>query len=245
MGNFKILKGIAWGIITARGGSKSIPLKNIFPVYGKPLIEYVINAAKHAKSLNRILCSTDHPDISEVCTELDIEVIERPEYLSGDFVRSDDVMIDAAKRCVTKDGGLAEILVLLQPTSIFMKASHIDEAVYALVNNPHANSSQTIVTVPHQFHAVNQRKLYDDDSDIGWVFPEEREISFNKQTKPVYYAIGNVIAMRIKALFEYNSMYSRPSIPIEIPLPYSYDLDTEEDIELAELMLANKFVDLD
>jgi CMP-N-acetylneuraminic acid synthetase len=241
----KIVKNSAWGIITARGGSKSIPLKNIVPVCGKPLLQYIVNAAKHAKFIDRIICSTDHPDIESMCHQSRVEVIKRPKELSGDLVRSDDVMIHAAESAKTIDGSVAEVLVLLQPTSIFLKGSQIDEAVAALFDNPIANSSQTVVTVPHQFHAINQRKLFEDGTDIGFVYPEERKRSFNKQTKPIYYAFGNLIAMRTEALIQYRSMYARPSVPIQIPFACSYDLDSWGDIELAELMIKNRLVDLD
>ena len=240
----KILKNVAWGIITARGGSKSIPLKNIVPVDGKPLLEYVVNAAKQAKSIDRIICSTDHPDIASICRRSSVEIINRPKELSGDLVRSDDVMIHAVEHLLETGDRVAEVLVLLQPTSIFLKGSQIDEAVNALFENPDANSSQTVVKVPHQFHAINQRKLFGDGKDIGFVYLKEREQSFNKQTKPVYYGFGNLIAMRTKALVQNKSMYARPSIPIYIPLTNSYDLDSWDDIELAELMIKNHLVEL-
>ena len=60
-----ILRGVAWGVVTGRGGSKSIRLKNIVPVSGKPLMSYNIEAAKKAKTLSRIICSTDHKKIAD------------------------------------------------------------------------------------------------------------------------------------------------------------------------------------
>jgi len=131
---------------------------------------------------------------------------------------------------------------LFQPTSIFVTSEQIDLTVNALIDNPLANSSQTVVKVPHQFHAHNQRVMYDNGSDIAFVFQDEREKGYNKQTKPVYYTYGNLIVTRTRSLVEKGTLFGRPSIPIVIPLYCAYDLDGYEDIELAELMIKNKLV---
>ena len=239
-----IKEGTAWGIITARGGSKSIPLKNIVPVCGKPLLAYTILAAKKAKTLSRIICSTDHEKIAETSRAFGAEILERPEHLGGDLVASIDVMIHVAETLLQREGMVAEILVLFQPTSIFIQPWQIDAAVQALLDNPGANSSQTVVKVPHQFHAHNQRVMYEEGKDIGFVFEKEREIGYSKQTKPVYYTYGNLIVTRTRALLEKKSFFVRPSIPIVIPLYTAYDLDTQDDMELAELMIRNKLVEV-
>jgi N-acylneuraminate cytidylyltransferase/CMP-N,N'-diacetyllegionaminic acid synthase len=237
-----ILKGVAWGIITARGGSKSIPLKNLVPVSGKPLIEYTINAAKKAKTISRLICSTDHHKIAETCRTHGIDVIDRPEYLSGDLIPSIDVMIHTVETIEQTEGALAEILALFQPTSIFITPEQIDAAINALLINPDTKSSQTVVKVPHQFHAHNQRIMYDDGKDIAFVYEEERKKGYSKQTKPVYYTYGNLIVTRTKPLIEEKTIFGRPSIPVVIPLYNAYDLDGPEDIEIAELMIKNKLV---
>ena len=241
----EILKNVAWGIITARGGSKSIPLKNIVPVAGKPLIAYNINAARKAKTISRLICSTDHARIATTAMSMGSEVLERPEHLCGDLVASIDVMIDVAETLYSKEGALADILVLLQPTSIFLTSAQIDEAVMALFENPDANSSQNVVKVPHQFHAHNQRIMHNEGKDISFVYQKEREEGYSKQTKPVYYTYGNLIVTRSLSLLKDRTLFGRPSIPVVVPLYYAYDLDYPEDIKMAELIIKNSLVDLD
>ena len=241
----KIHKDVAWGIITARGGSKSIPLKNLVSVCGKPLVEYTLEAAKKASTVDRIICSTDHSKIADIVRSHGAEIIDRPNHLSGDLVSSIDVMLHVVEAMEKKEGAVAEIFILFQPTSIFITSEHIDLAVNALIDNPQANSSQTVVKVPHQFHAYNQRKMYDNGRDIAFVFQDEREKGYNKQTKPVYYTYGNLIVTRTRSLIEKRTLFGRPSIPIVIPLYCAYDLDGYEDIELAELMIKNKLVQVD
>jgi len=152
-----ILKGVAWGIVTARGGSKSIPLKNLVSVCGRPLLQYVIDAAKRATTLSRIICSTDSKKITAVARKLGVDVATRPAHLGGDDVNTIDVMLDLVQTIHEKESQLPEILVLLQPTSLFVTSEQIDSTVRALIENPEACSSQTVVKVPHQFHAHNQR----------------------------------------------------------------------------------------
>lgn len=203
---------------------------------------YTIAAAKEAKTLQRIICSTDHQRIADVAGDYGIEVLERPEYLSGDLVPSVDVMINVAQTLHEREGAVAEILALFQPTSIFIRSEQIDSAVQALLSNPGANSSQTVVEVPHQFHAHNQRIMYDNGKDIGFVFEKEREKGYSKQTKPVHYTYGNLIVTRTRSLMDNRTLFGRPSIPIVIPIYTAYDLDTQENIELAELMIKNNLV---
>jgi len=240
--NIKQNKTLAF--ITARGGSKSIPLKNIVPVCGKPLIEYSIDALKKANTVDKIICSTDSEQIANVCKQNDVKILQRPEHLGGDLVNSIDVVIDAAKTLNEVEGAVAEIILLIQPTSIFLTSTQIDKAVSALLNNPKAKSSQTVVKVPHQFHAHNQRIMTNDSKDIYFAFLEERNKGYSKQTKPEYYTYGNLIITRTLPLLKENTLFARPSIPIEIPYYYSYDLDTQEDIEMAELMITNNLVEL-
>jgi len=240
-----IIKNVAWGIITARGGSKSIPLKNIIPVCGQPLVAYTINAALKAKTVSRVICSTDSDKIAKVSKLYGAEVLERPEELAGDLARSLDVMINVAETLEEHEGGVAEILILFQPTSIFITSNHIDACVNALLNNPDAKSSQTVVQVPHQYHAHNQRQMFDDGKDIAFVYEKERKIGYSKQTKPVYYTCANLIVARTDPMIKDKTLFGRPSIPIEIPRYYSYDLDTADDLEMAELMIKNKLVNLE
>ena len=172
------------------------------------------------------------------------EVLDRPASLSGDLAPSLDVMIYTAEALEKSEGAVAEILVLFQPTSIFIRPDQIDAAVQALLDHPGANSSQTVVKVPHQFHAHNQRAMSADGQDIWFVFEKERQVGHSKQTKPVYYTYGNLIVTRTRALIEQQTLFARPSVPVVIPLATAYDLDGPEDLRLAELMIHNQLVEV-
>lgn len=237
-----IINKKVWAIIPARGGSKSIPLKNMVNLCGRPLMSYVIRAAKASKNLSRIICSTDDKRISGYCEEQGVEVHQRPENLSMDETPVLDVLRHLLKDVDNKEGEVAEIIVLLQPTSPFVLPDHIDECVNIILKNQDAQSSQTISNIPHNFHAYNQRFIGN-----GWLrfsFPNERKVCYNKQKKPTFYVFGNLIVTRSKTLIDDRDIFGTKSIPVYISSPYALDVDGPEDIEVAEWYLVNEKVNL-
>jgi len=232
-----ITPGVCWALVPARGGSKSIPLKNIHPVDGRPLLSYCLRAAAESRHISRIICSTDHEAIKTVAQAGGAEVLDRAPELSGDNVASIDVALDALRRLAAQGGSLPEVLALVQPTSIFLTPEHADEALAALLGDPRAQSVQTVVRVPHHHHAFNQRRLSDDGTEVTFAFPEKRRPPYNRQSKPVFYALGNFIATRVRSLLEGQGFFAGPSTPIEIPLLYGFDMDAPEDVPVAEAFL--------
>jgi len=220
------------GIIPARGKSKSIPLKNIVLLNGYPLIAYVIKAGKKCKSIQRIICSTDDERIAEVCKNFGIEVISRPKKLAQDDTHIVDVIIDLIHTLKKNENYLPFAIALLQPTSPFVLPEHIDNCVELLKVNPDANSVQTITTLPHNYHAYNQRVV--EKGIVRFRFAKERAICYNKQTKPKFYIFGNFVVTKTKALLEKKEVFAVPSLAYEIPPHYALDVDGLEELELAE-----------
>jgi CMP-N,N'-diacetyllegionaminic acid synthase len=220
------------GVIPARGGSKSIPKKNIVSLNGHPLIAYVINAGKRSKCLGRIICSTDDSDITEACSRLGVEVMGRPKELAQDDTHVVDVMIHLLESLNRKEGYKPWAVGLLQPTSPFLLPEHINQCVMLLRQNLGANSSQTIAELPHNYHAYNQRVVR--DGIVRFRFAEERARCYNKQKKPKFYVFGNLIVTRTEALLRDRDIFAPPSLPYQIAFPYAVDIDGPEDLELAE-----------
>ena len=220
------------GLIPARGGSKSIPEKNIVALADNPLITFVINAAKASDSIHRIICSTDDKKIAHVCKVHEIEVSERPDYLAQDSTNVLDVILDLLGKLEKEKAYLPWAVALLQPTSPFLLPGHIDRCIQLLRENPKANSSQTIARFPHNYHAYNQR--ISENGEVRFRFREERAACYNKQTKPVLHVFGNLVVTRSEALLKGRGIFAEPSMACEIPTPYALDLDGPEDLELAE-----------
>jgi CMP-N-acetylneuraminic acid synthetase len=229
------IDGSAVGLIPARGGSKSIPLKNLTPLAGRPLISYVIAAGQAAESLNRVWCSTDDDRIADVCRQAGVEVFDRPAELAQDDSAVADVLRDVLNTIATREGAVPEMIALLQPTSPFLLAEHIDRCVGALRERPDADSAQTIVPVDHNSHAFNQRVI--EGGVVRFRFVEERRAAYNKQRKPRHYLFGNVVATRSASLMAGKDCFGDVSIPVEIPRHYGCDVDTPEDLAYAEYLI--------
>jgi len=230
----------AWALIPARGGSRSIPLKNLVLVGGRPLIEYVTLAARASSRITRIICSTDHRDIARVCQEHGVEIHWRPPELSGDDVPVVHVLTQLLQEIQSREGNIFSLVCLLQPTSPFVLPEHIDTAVEMLEREPSADSVQTVSTFPHNFHAYNQRII--EGGVVKFKFPRARAIYYNKQAKPVHYMFGNLVVTRTRMLMENSDVFGQHSLPYVISAPYAADVDEPQDLDWVEWLLATKKV---
>ncbi|EPR35550.1 acylneuraminate cytidylyltransferase [Alkalidesulfovibrio alkalitolerans DSM 16529] len=222
------------GLIPARGGSKSIPYKNVVELGGHPMLAYVHEAARRASSIGRILCSTEDQRIACVCAGLGLEVVERPLELADDDTHIIAVLKELIAR-LDDQGYRPDAVALLQVTSPFLLPEHIDGCVELLKKNPEARSAQTVAAMPHNFHAYNQRHIV--DGEVRFRFEDERRECYNKQTKPKFYTFGNIVVTRTEALKDGDTCFAAPSLPFEIPRAYALDVDTPEDLDVAEWYL--------
>ena len=236
------LGGSVAAIIPARGGSKSIPKKNLVNFGGQPLISYVIKAAKCCDKINRIICSTDSEEIASLCRRYGIEIAERESTLASDTAKITEVLHDLVEGYLSKQHPVPEILVLMQPTSPFVAQEHLAKCILKLREDPSLNSVQTVVRVPHNQHAFNQRFV--EDNKIKFKFPEERRIGYNKQNKPTLFQFGNLVAFRTTIIRQGGEVFSEPSGFVEIERNYSFDLDGPEDIRWGEYCLQHQLVTL-
>ena len=119
-------------IIPARGGSKTIPKKNIRLLAGKPLIFYTIKQALQARQVNRTIVSTEDIEIAEIARKYDAEVVMRPPELATDTASTDSVLLQVLSSLGKTQGYRPQLVVLLQPTSPLRKPDDIDNAIETL-----------------------------------------------------------------------------------------------------------------
>ncbi len=120
------------GVIPARGGSKSVPRKNLARVEGRPLLAYVIEAARAAKRLERFVVSTEDEEIADVAKELGAEVpFRRPDELATDEVSIVPV-VRHAMEAMDRLGFRADAVLSLQATSPFLEGEDLDRAIETL-----------------------------------------------------------------------------------------------------------------
>lgn len=231
------------GLVPARGGSKSVPLKNIKPLAGRPLIDYSIVAGQATRSLGRVFCSTDNKRIAEVALSAGATVIDRPAELATDSAPVSEAISQFLRSLLKSEGVLPAAVALLQPTSPFILPEHIDAAVAALADDPEAQSVLTVTVPPHNHHAYNQRELR--DGYVRFRFEEERRVAYNKQRKPKFFVFGNLILTRSSRLIDDGDVFAAPCVPLEIPFPYAADVDMAPDFDVAEWYLSSGKVVLD
>lgn len=128
-------------VITARGGSKGLPGKNLAPLAGRPLVAWTIGAALAAQSVDRVILTTDSEEIANVGRRFGAEVpFKRPAYLARDRSHTPDVVEHAVAHLEKHEGFVPDVVVTLQPTSPFRGPDQIDEAVRILIQTPRLDS---------------------------------------------------------------------------------------------------------
>lgn len=229
-----------WALVPARGGSKSIPHKNLVPIAGVPLLDYGVRAAQASGLFERIVCSTEDQEIAHRARELGIDVDPRSPALAEDDAAVDDVAREFLAR-QPKDTA-PDLLFLVQPTSPFLLPEHINALLEAFIANPEARSGLTVIPLPHNHHALNQRSFV--DGLVCFKFLEQRRVAYNKQRKEPLFAFGNLVAARAQTILDGEGFFAEPSVGVAITWPYEIDVDMEQDVKLAEAVLAADLVQL-
>ncbi len=223
------------GFIPARGGSKTIPHKNIVPLGGQPLIVYTFRAAKASRRLTRIFLSTDDPAVAKLGKKFGIETpFMRPAHLAKDKTSMKDVVKHALKVLKEGEGYEPDLVVLLQPTSPLREAKHIDAAVDLSLKTK-ADSVVSVTEVPHQFNPVSLMKL-----------KGEKLVSFAKgplilrrQDKPKLYARNGpaVFVAKREVFIRSGGLFGGHCEPFFMDPESSIDIDEPLDLKLAQFFL--------
>lgn len=229
------------GLITARGGSKSIPHKNITPLAGKPLLAYTCQAALASRYITRVVLSTDDEAIAAVGRDCGVEVpFMRPPELAQDETPS-LVVAQHAIRWLIEQGWNTDVLVLLQPTSPLRQALHIDECIELKLAND-VDTVVSVIEVPHRFSPYAIMKEQD-----GFLvdYTSTDELSFNRyrrQELPKLYARNGpaVLVSREHVIMNQNTFYGAKVMPYLMNMSDSIDIDTMLDLELAGWFLARQ-----
>jgi len=224
------------GIIHARGGSTRIPLKNIMPLAGKPLVAYMVEAAVGSRLLDRVIVSTDHPEIKRVSLEYGAEVpFDRPKEISSDCP-SELVTQHAIKFVEDQQGAKTEIAVTMQPTTPFCRSDDIDECIRLLQENPRWESVFSAGLVRER---PEWMFIFDEQSNArlmrGNVISGETGVmqSLPKLATPN----GGVYATRRDVLFGKNLIISSETGIHLMSLERSVDIDEPIDLDFAQFLI--------
>jgi N-acylneuraminate cytidylyltransferase len=232
-------------LIPARGGSKSIPRKNIREFAGHPLIAYSIAAALAAETISRLVLSTDDEGIAEIGREYGAEVpFIRPDELSQDNTPDLPVFQHALNWLEINEAYQTEIVVQLRPTSPLRKKSHIDQAVWRLLEHPEADSIRTVCVPfqnPYKMWRINKNGFMQPVMTID--LPEPYNLP--RQVLPeVYWQTGYVDAAWSDTVRGKNSMTGEYILPLIIGADEWIDIDSQDDWRRAERLLESGEINL-
>ncbi|HEV8722671.1 MAG TPA: acylneuraminate cytidylyltransferase family protein [Candidatus Binatia bacterium] len=226
------------GIITARGGSKGIPRKNIKPLCGKPLLCYTAEAALAARRLNRVVLTTDDEEIAEVGRRYGVDVpFLRPKELAQDDTPS-LLVVQHAVAFLEERAQRYDVICLLQPTSPLRTSADIDGCI-ELLEESGADAVVSIVTVPIQF---NPHKLYlqDQEGFLHLITGEREPIPRRQDIPPAFRRDGSVYLTRRDVVMKDHSLYGKRVKGFLMNGDRSVDIDGPEDWDTAERMLASE-----
>jgi len=230
-------------VIPARGGSKSIPRKNIKLLCGKPLIAYTIEEAKKSQYVDRIVVSTDDPEIARIAKEYWAEVpFLRPKELAGDDVTDLPVFQHCLAWLREHENFRPDIVVHLRPTAPLRKVKHIDRGIEILLNSPDADSVRSVCLAPK-----NPLKMWKiQNNRLAPFIPEsfngiKEAYNLPRQKLPTaYIQNGSVDVIRVKTILEKNSMTGDIIIPLVMEEYESVNIDTKIDFLIAEQLMKKR-----
>jgi CMP-N,N'-diacetyllegionaminic acid synthase len=225
------------GLITARGGSKAIPGKNIKLLAGKPMIAWTIEAALKSDRLSRLILSTDDEEIAQVAREWGAEVpFMRPPELAQDDSPHIATVEHAIHWLAEHENVYPDYIMLLQPTSPLRTAEDIDAAIQ--IAEFHNATAVTSVCETHD-HPYLSMRLSEDGTLAGFVASEIDYL--RRQDLPPAYALNGAIRLnRRESLLRDQAFLPQGTYAYIIPPSRSLDIDTPWDFYLADLILKNK-----
>ncbi len=213
------------GIITARGGSKGLPGKNIRPLCGKPLIGWPITAARQASCVDRLIVSTDSREIARIAVQYGADVpFLRPAHLATSQATSFSVLQHAIE-FLSDQGDHFDYCVLLEPTSPLTEAEDIDKAYEMLVAN--RDKADSIVGIAETEASHPDFSVRVDKS--GLIRPYHADafspVLRRQEIDACYHFEGSLYISDIRALMKHEGFYHSRTFPFIVPKWKAFEID--------------------
>ena len=216
-------------MITARGGSKRIPRKNIKEFNGKPIIAYSIEAALGSGVFDEVMVSTDDEEIAEIAKNYGAKVpFLRSEKTSNDFATTTDV-IEEVLETYRERGEEYDIFCCIYPTAPFITSKRLKDAVEELAKSD-ADSLIPVV----RFSYPPQRAMEVHDGRLVFRQPENLK-KRSQDLEPHFHDAGQFYVVRSESFFKNHGIMVGDILPMELSELEVQDIDNEVDWKLAEL----------
>jgi CMP-N-acetylneuraminic acid synthetase len=231
------MEAVVLGIITARGGSKGVPGKNIKPLAGKPLLAWTIEAALQSRLLDRVIVSTDDEEIALVSRRWGAPVpFMRPSELAQDASPHILAILHALDWLEQEEGYLPTAVCLLQPSSPLRKSEDID----AVMELAQEKKAEAVVTVTEAVeHPVLSRRM-DADGHLHQFVPCNVDYPRRQDLPPAYTINGAVYFNRAESLKTKQTFYPEDIYGYVMPAERSLQIDTLWEFHLADLILRDR-----
>lgn len=224
------------GLIPARGGSKGVLGKNMRRIAGKPLIDFSILAAQESSHIDRVYVSSDDPDILQHAQTMGATGIVRPDEFATDTASALEVVehfISTLPNALLKEDSY---IVYLQPTSPLRTARHIDDALEQMLS---ANA-QSLVSVSETERSPFKMFTLDAKGRLQSLFDEMLSNSRRQDLPAVFAPNGAIYVFQVSEFKARGGFPSNGSMPFIMNGNDSLDIDTEDDIRRAEMILGGK-----
>lgn len=221
------MKNIA--IITARGGSKRIPRKNIKEFCGRPILAYSIEAALNAGVFDTVMVSTDDEEIAEVARQYGAEVpFFRSENTSNDYATTNDVLLEVLAEYEKRDADY-ELACCIYPTAPFVTAGKLKDAVTQLLQS----DADTLIPVV-AFSYPPQRAMIVKEGRLVFEYPQYLD-SRSQDLEPHYHDVGQFYVFRTAAFRKNKKLMVGNILPLVVSELEVQDIDNQTDWEIAEI----------
>ena len=216
-------------IITARGGSKRIPRKNIKEFCSKPIIAYSIGAAIESGVFDEVMVSTEDKEIAQISEEFGAKVpFFRSEKTASDYATTADVLLEVLDE-YEKRGEHFDVVCCIYPTAPFITAQRLKEAVETLSDS----DADTLIPVV-VFSYPPQRALVIEDGKLVFKYPENLSAR-SQDLEKHYHDAGQFYVFKTQAFKETKNLMKGNVMPMILDEMEVQDIDTEQDWELAQV----------
>jgi len=220
-------------VTLARGGSKSIPKKNITQINDRPLIDFTIAEANKSNYIDRYIVSTDDEEIAHISQECGAEIpFLRPEYLSNDTATSADALIHA----VESVGEDFDYVVELMATNPLKRRIHIDECIEKL----HFENFDYVVAVKRVWDGHPSRLKYIQDGFLKDFYPEVPESRRQDLSPEAYIRCGSIYVMKKESLIQSKARYGFNTGAYIMPDNAVINIDEPIDLMIARELMGNQ-----
>jgi N-acylneuraminate cytidylyltransferase len=227
-------------VIPARGGSKGIKGKNLVSFKGKPLVVHSIEHALNAKSVDRVLVSTDSELIREVSLKAGAEVpFLRPAHLGEDHIL-DLPVFEHALNWLSNENYKPDLVVHLRPTTPHRLDNWIDEAVAMLASRPDADSVRSVS--PPDMHPYRMFTI-DGSGMLDPIMKHEHKVPYllrRQDLPPIFHYNCVIDVTRPNTIFGQKSMTGNRMLPYLMQADDVIDIDTPRDLIIAETLFGGQ-----